>query len=386
MRIKVGVIFGGRSLEHEISVLTAVQAMDQIDSEKYEVVPIYITKDLEWYTGGMLRYIDSYKEFHLIKKYAKKVNLVNKNGRFILQTAGLFKYEYNEVHLVLPMVHGAKTEDGSIQGYLETLGIPYAGSNIYAAVVGQDKVFMKQILASENLPLTKYIWFLDTDYYNDEEALFKRIDSLKYPLIIKPATLGSSIGIEIIKRKEELESAIEKAIKFDKKIIIEEAVTDLIEYTCSVLHNNDKLYASGIEEIIIKDGIKQYSDKVLSVRELEENNNLIRRLPAPISNKLSEEIEKYSIETFRLLNHRGVATIDFLYDSKNKKLYIDEINTIPNFFAHHLWQEKNISYKELLNIIIEDTIKEIRKSDNMTKTLETGILLNMKSKDLKELR
>ena len=160
MKIKLGVIFGGKSVEHEISVITALQAMNHIDNEKYEIVPIYITKDLQMYTGGMLRFIDSYKDFRLIHRYAKRVNLVNLNGRFVLQTTGIFKREYNEIHMAIPMVHGAKTEDGTVQGFLELLGVPCAGPNIYASVVGQDKVFMKQILASEDVPQTKYVWFL----------------------------------------------------------------------------------------------------------------------------------------------------------------------------------------------------------------------------------
>ena len=148
MKISIGVIFGGRSLEHDLSVLTALQAMDNIDKERYEVVPIYITKNLEIYTGGMLRYIDSYKNYNLIKRYAKKVNLINKNGKFILESAGLIKREIKEIHLAFPMVHGKKTEDGSIIGYLETLGIPFVGSDIYASSICQDKIFTKEVCHS----------------------------------------------------------------------------------------------------------------------------------------------------------------------------------------------------------------------------------------------
>ncbi len=386
MKIKLGVIFGGKSVEHEISVITALQAMNHIDTDKYEIVPIYITKDLQMYTGGMLRYIDSYKDFRLIHRYAKRVNLVNIKGRFILQTTGLFKREYNEIHMAIPMVHGAKAEDGTVQGFLELLGIPCAGSNIYASVVGQDKVFMKQILASEDVPLTKYIWFFDTDYYNDEEALFKKISSLSYPLIIKPATLGSSVGIEVIRRKEELESAIEKAIKYDNKIIIEEYIENIEEFTCSVLGNSSKVQTSDIEKIVKTDGIKKYADKVIKQKDIEDNTNLYRELPAEISQKLTKEIEDLSKQVFRLLNHRGVATIDFLYDTKSKKIYVDEINTIPNFFSHHLWEGQNVSYREILNYILNDTVKEIHKQEDMTLTLETGILKDMLTKDIEEMK
>ena len=143
MKLKVGVIFGGKSVEHEMSIITAIQAMNNIDKDKYEIIPIYITKDQTWYTGGCLRYVETFKEFDLIKKYAKKVNLINKDGRYVLQSCGLIKKEINELHLAFPIVHGAKIEDGTIQGYLNLVGVPYVGSSIYSSVVGQDKVFMK---------------------------------------------------------------------------------------------------------------------------------------------------------------------------------------------------------------------------------------------------
>lgn len=386
MKLKIGVLFGAKSVEHELSILTAIQAMEQIDSNKYEIIPIYITKDLQFYTGGMLRYIDSYRDFDLIKKYAKKVNLINKDGRFILQSCGIIKKEINEIHIAFPIVHGAKTEDGTLQGYLQLLGIPCIGNSVYASAAGQDKVFMRQILNSSSLPLTNYVWFFDTDFINNKEELFKKINDLKYPLILKPATLGSSIGIEIIKQKEELESAIEKAIKYDNKILIEEAIENLVEYTCSVLGNTSRVETSDIEEIIKNDGIKKYSDKILKPIDLENNENLVRNMPADISQKLKKEIEEYSKETFRLLNLEGIASIDFLYDKNTKKLYVDEVNTIPNYFSHHLWENKNVSYREITNYLISETLKKVNKENNMTLTIENNVIEVMNPNDIKELK
>ena len=249
MKLKIGVIFGGRSLEHELSIITALQAMDNIDTDRYEVVPIYITKDLTWYSSGCLRYIDSFNNYNLIEKYATKVNLINKSGRFILQTAGLIKRELTELHLVIPMVHGRGTEDGTIQGYLQMVGIPYVSNNIYSSVICQDKVFTKQLLEHNNLPTVKYVWFFDNEYNKNKEELFKKVDKLSYPLIVKPATLGSSIGIRTVKRKEELDTVIKEVLKYDRKIVIEELIDDVLEYNISILKTNDKLYISSIEEI-----------------------------------------------------------------------------------------------------------------------------------------
>ncbi len=384
MKINIGVIFGGKSVEHEISIITAIQAMDNIDKEKYEIIPIYITKDLEWYTGGCLRFIDTFKDFDLIKRYAKKVNLVNKNGRYILQRAGLIKSEYCELHLAFPIVHGANIEDGSIQGYLNLVGIPYVGSNTYPSAVAQDKVFTHQLLQAVGVPVTKYVWFGERFYRNKKEELFKQIDELKYPLIIKPATLGSSIGIEVIDRKEELDSTIERVFKYDSKLIIEEEIENVVEYNCSVLLTPQGNITSDIEEIISNKGIREYRDKYIND---EDKESPIRRVyPAKISDKLKEEIETYSLMAFKMLNMKGVARVDFLYDSKNKKLYVNEINSIPSCFSHHLWESRNISYRELLNIMIEDAIKNVTKKEGMTLTLDSDILKNMNNKNIQEMK
>ena len=384
MKLKVGVIFGGKSLEHELSIITALQAMDNIDTDKYDVVPIYITKDLTWYSSGCLRYIDSFNNYNLIEKYATRVNLINKKGRYILQTAGLIKRELTELHLIIPMVHGRGTEDGTIQGYLQMVGIPYVSNNIYSSVICQDKVFTKQLLEYNELPVIKYVWCFDNEYNKNKEELFKKIDKLNYPLIIKPATLGSSIGIKTVRRKEELDTAINEVLKYDRKIIIEELLDDVLEYNISILKTNDKLYISSIEEIETKLEYRDYVDKC----NLENytNGNIVRSVPAKISEKMAEEIIDLAKKTINFLNNTGLSRIDFLYDSKKKKLYIDEINSIPSCFSHHLWEDANISYKELFNIMINDTIKNINRDSEMITTMDMSVLKNLKNIDIKEFR
>lgn len=383
MKINIGVIFGGKSLEHELSILTAIQAMDNIDKERYEVVPIYVTKDLTFYTGGMLRYIDSYKDFRLIDRYATKVNLINKDGKFILQTTGLIKREYKEIHLVFPMVHGKHTEDGSIVGYLETLGIPVVGSDIYSSSLCQDKVFTKQILEANGLSVTSYVHFNDSDYLRDKEEIFKRIDKLTYPLMVKPARLGSGIGIEIVNRKEELESSIEKVMQKDDRILVEEYIVDRREFNMAVLLSKGKLISSVAEEIIKSEPCNYY-DKY---RKDNDSDDTYKRIyPASISKALTEEIEKTSKNAFKALALSGVARIDYLYDNKKKKLYINEVNTIPNFFSHHLFDDKNIDYRELLGIMIKETIDKIHKEENMLKTLDDEAFKKVTSKDIRNMK
>ena len=382
MKLNIGVIFGGKSVEHEISVITALQAMDNIDHEKYEIIPIYITKDLVWYTGGMLRHIDSYKDFRLIDRYAKKVNLVNQKGRFILQSVSGLKREITEIHLAFPIVHGKGVEDGTIQGYLNTLGIPCAGSDVYASALGQDKIFTKQLLEHNNIPVTDYIWFYDTDYYKNAEVLFKKINKLDYPLIIKPARLGSSIGIEVINRKEELESSIEKVLKYDERFLIEEYVEDKKEYNCAVIGTYDKIQTSAIEEIINEEGICTYQDKY--TLETTDNPKIKKIYPAEISKDLTNAIEEYSKEIFRLLCAKGCIRVDFLYNAKRKKIYVDEVNVIPAYFSHHLWPEKNIDYRTLMDIMITQAIESAKKQKQ--EVLDNKVLENLKSKDVRELK
>ena len=382
MKLSIGVIFGGRSLEHDLSVLTAIQAMDNIDKERYEVVPIYITKDLTFYSGGMLRYIDSYKDFRLIDRYATKVNLINKNGKFILQTTGLIKRVYKEIHLAFPMVHGKYTEDGSIVGYLETLGIPIVGSDIYSSSLCQDKVFTKEVLNGNDIPVVDYVYFSDSDYKLDKEDIFKKIEELSYPLIIKPARLGSGIGIEIVNRKEELESSIEKAMKNDERVLVEEYIADRREFNMAVLLSKGKLIGSVIEEII-KDEPCNYYDKY---RKDNEDDTFKRIFPADISKTLTEEIENTSKKTYKVLALSGVARIDYVYDNKKKKLYVNEVNTIPNFFSHHLFDDKNIDYRELLGIMIKEAIDKIHKENDMVKDIEDNLFNKVTTKDIKEMK
>jgi len=383
MKIRVGVLFGAKSVEHEVSIITAVQAMNYMNTDKYEIVPIYISKDLEMYTGNILIDIDSYKDFNLIKKYCKKVNLINKKGNFILQSTKWFKRKIDEIDIAFPIVHGANCEDGTIQGYLETLGIPYVGSNVVSSAIGQDKVFMKQVFASNDIPIKKYIWFNDFEYLEDKENLYKKINELKYPLIIKPATLGSSIGINIVNDISNLDNAIEEAICYDTKVVIEEVVTNLIEVNCAVLGNASNMQVSTVEEVIASDKILSYNDKYVGEVKGSTKGMLSSRriMPARIDKKIYNEVLDLSKKVFKCLNNKGVARIDFLIDSKSKKIYVNEINTIPGCLAFYLFEQ--LEYSKILDIMINDAIKNYKKRKNITYTFSNNILSNMGSKSLK---
>lgn len=220
MKIRVGVIFGGETVEHEVSIISAVQAMNNMDNEKYDIIPIYIDKDRTWYTGKMLSDIEIYKDMDLLKRYAKQVTLCKKNGNFYLvNTKGLFRRDVYELDIAFPIVHGINVEDGTLQGYLDTIGIPYVGSRVIGAALGQDKVIMKQIFENANIPIVPYTWFFDSEYYENKDDIVKKIKKLGFPVIVKPANLGSSIGISIANDIESLDKCICDAIQYDVKIV-----------------------------------------------------------------------------------------------------------------------------------------------------------------------
>lgn len=387
MKIRVGVLFGGKTTEHEVSIITAVQAMGFLNKDKYEVIPMYLTKDNEMYTGEPLKEMDVYKEPELLKRYCKNVVCYNKNGNLTLQNKnGLFKKTVAQVDIVIPAVHGYNMEDGNIQGMLETYGVPYTGSDIYGCTVGQDKVFQKQILQAEGIPVTKYIWFYDNEYYEDEEKILSKVKKIGYPVIVKPARQGSSIGIEIAKDEETLKSAIEEAIKYDDKILVEEVINNMTELNCSVLGSNSYMQTSSIEQVMGKDEILSFNDKYIgngakkgAKKMSGASKGMVcadRVIPADIPEKLANDIAETSKKAFRTLGASGVVRIDYLYDKKSKKYYVNELNTIPGSLSFYLWTPLNKEYDELLDDMINIAVKRYKKKLKKTTIFESNILSN----------
>ena len=384
--IKVGVMFGGESVEHEVSIISAVQAMQNIDKEKYEVVPIYITKNKEMYTAAFLNDIEIYQDMDNLKRYAKNVTMYVKDNRIILQNKKGLRKIVNDIDIVLPIVHGTNVEDGTLQGYLETLGVPYVGSNVYSASVGQDKVFMKQIFKSSGLDTPEFVWFFENEYLENKDAVIKNIEKLGYPVIVKPARLGSSIGISKANNKDELINAIDDAIEYDDKIIVEEVIENLIEVNASALGDYNYYKVSELEEVKAHDVILSYNDKYLGNGKGKLKGGVStgskgmvsadRIIPADIDKKLRDTVIEMTKEAARILNTSGVVRIDYLIDKKKKKVYINEVNTIPGSLAFYLWEPVGISYRELLDSIITSAIKNYKKKCKKVYSFDSNILEN----------
>lgn len=361
MRLNIGVIFGGKSVEHEISIISAVEAMYNMDDSKYKVVPIYIDKDNTWYTGEHLKDILHYRDIDLVKRYAKKVSLVKRGKSFILESQGFFKKNICVIDMVMPIGHGAYLEDGSLQGYLNMLGVPFVGSGVLASAIGQDKVIQKQLLEYNKIPVCKYVWFYDFEYEKNKKEVLDKISTLKYPIYVKPASLGSSIGISLVKDEKELAKAIKEAIQFDKKIIVEEQVPNVKEANISVLGNVEKQSVSEIEEI--NTNSEFYSFKEKYVEGYRKTHKDEKKCNPIISKEMIADMKTYALKTFKAIGCSGVARIDFLIDDKNKKIFINEINTIPGDLASYLWMAKKMDTEELIDNLIKITVSEQKKKD-----------------------
>ena len=398
MKIKVGVFFGGNSVEHEISVITMNQAISSLDPEKYEIVPIYIAKNGVMYTGDDLLDLYSFKDMEVLLKRCYKVAVVNDGkGVKVVRTPApwIGKRVLNTIDVAFPIVHGTNCEDGTIAGFVTLLGLPFVGPDIVASSIGMDKILQKKILRQSGIPVVDFVAFYSVEYIKDEELILNKVESeLSYPMIVKPGNLGSSVGIRKAKNKVELEEAIEFAMEFADRIIVEKAVEDLKEINCSVIGDLTETEASICEEPFFSDEILSYTDKYigdgkskggtigggkagsskLGGQKGETPQFANKKIPAEISQEKTEEIQKLAQEVFKVLGCSGVSRIDFLIDQKTDKVYVNEINTIPGALSYYLWEATGKSFEKELDEIIEIAIKRHRDKEKLTFSYDQNIL------------
>ena len=366
--MKLAVIFGGKSSEHNVSVVSGTSVICHLDKTKYEIYPIYISKD-----GLFYEYTKNINEIKMLS--------VDDEVLEIKLIENVFEY-LSKIDVVFPVLHGLNGEDGTIQGYLEMVGIPYVGSGVLGSSLGQDKVLMKQVFTSCDLPVVPYTWFYDCEYYEDKEKILKEVKKLGYPVIVKPATLGSSVGITYVKSEEGLEKAIEEAITYDIKIVVEKAVENLIEVNCSVLGNYERLEASTLEEVMSTAEFLTYRDKYLGNSKTKGSKGskgmagANRIVPARLDEKMTKKVQDIAKEAFIALNLSGVCRIDFLIDGDTKDIYINEPNTIPGSLSFYLWEATDKPYEELLDDMITLAIKQYKTKHSKTFSFDTNILSN----------
>ncbi len=381
MKTNVAVIFGGRSVEHEISIISAVQAMSNIDREKYNVIPVYMSKQSVFYSGEALSDIETFKAGK-VENTADPVAFVPQNGRVVLQylNSGLFnKKKPQAIDVAFPIVHGTNCEDGSIQGYLETLGLPYVGCDVMSSALGMDKVLFKNVLLDRGIPTLRCVDFGARQWGLKSDEIVKKVtDEIGYPMIVKPTNLGSSVGISKVEDEAELRAAVDLACSFSDRILIEHAVQDLREINCSVLGDRNDCKPSALEEPVMHDKILSYDDKYKANASKSGSKgmaSLNRKLPADLTLEKTKEIQNIAVETFKAIGASGVVRIDFLLDSAdNDKVYVNEINTIPGSLSFYLWEATDLKYPALLDRLISLAFKRQRERENTMFTIDTNIL------------
>ncbi|MGP1488283.1 MAG: D-alanine--D-alanine ligase family protein [Peptoanaerobacter stomatis] len=389
MKIKIGLFFGGNSTEHEVSIVSALQAMEFFDKSKYEIIPIYISKDNKFYVSEFTGIVNEYKNIPQLISKSNQVLLAKNKSR-----VDLVKYPYkmfskniyDSIDVAFPVVHGTNVEDGTLQGLLNMLGIPFVGCDVMSSAVGMDKYVMKCVLKDNNIPVLDSITVNKFNYISDKDDVIVTIKKkFDYPIIIKPINLGSSIGIKIAKDDESLKEALSHAFTFSYKIIVEKAVTKLKEVNCSVLGDIENASASECEQPINSDEILSYKDKYLSSSSSKKTpssntmakgtmESLSRKLPADIDDITRETIRNMAVDTFKTLGCNGVARIDFIIDEEDNKIYVNEINTIPGSLSFYLWKAVGMDYETLLEKMIQLAFKRKREQDDIVFSFETNIL------------
>ena len=387
MKLNTAVFFGGESVEHEVSIISAHQAIAAMDPDRYNVIPVYVAKNRKLYVGEALNDIANFKNLNTLIESCTQVTIVLEDSHVVIKPvkSSLFgKKDLGTIDVAIPVMHGTNGEDGTIQGFFEMLKLPYAGCDLYGASVGQDKVLQKHILSDNDLPITNWFWCYATDMDDDKASVLRRVHKLIYPVILKPARTGSSVGISIAHNDEEYLECFEEARRYDEKIITEKVVKPMIELNCSVLGDGADAKASVIEQVgsVSGDELLSYKDKYQGGGKGSKSGSsksagmasTARIVPAPISKEQTEYIQALALKTFRVLGSAGVCRIDFMMDAETKKVYVNEINTIPGSLAFYLWKEEGMSFRELMDNLVNLALERERKRSKMTFSYDTNLL------------
>ena len=388
----MAMMFGGKTVEHEVSVISGIQAIMAMDTDKYEVIPVYLTKENYMYIGSDIGNIAAYKDIPALLRKSQRVIMVNDNGRVQLVPYPMKRFGGSspvQIDIAFPVVHGTNVEDGALQGYLKTIGIPFVGPDVTSSAISMDKFITKAVLKEAGIPV------LDAEVYtlSDYARLDSLMDSIEktfgYPVIVKPVNLGSSVGIGLAKERAALMDALDEAFRYAARVLVEHAISDLREINCSVLGDENEAIASECEEPLTSGEILSYEDKYVSGRGGKKGGskgsggskgagmaNLSRKIPAELTPEKREEIRDMAVRAFKALGCLGVSRIDFMIDQESGELYFNEINPIPGSLSFYLWEPVGVPYKELLDRMIQLSLKRTRTEEALTFTFDTNILAN----------
>jgi D-alanine-D-alanine ligase len=384
-KLRVAVVFGSRSVEHEVSIISAIQAMDAMDPRRFEPLPIYITKEGRWITGPELRRIDSYKDQSGLVNRCRSVYLRPEpfGNRLFMEELGPFgtrRTRVTVVDVVFPVVHGTYGEDGTLQGLCELAALPYVGAGVVGSAVGMDKIVMKAAFQAQGLPVVNYLWFTRKRWQSATDEVADEVErTLTYPLFVKPANLGSSVGITKANDRAGLFGAVEVAAHYDRRLLVEEAFEGGVEVNCSVLGNDDP-QPSVCEQPIAWTEILSYEDKYLRGGKAKSGSagagmaSLTRRIPAPIAPELTAEVQRLAVEAFRAVDCSGLARVDFLVDPVSGRIAVNEINTMPGSLSFYLWEPSGVPFPTLVERLIELALERHRERQQTTYSFDSALL------------
>lgn len=388
MKLNVGVFFGGESCEHEISCISANQVLHALNQDKYEIIPIYIAKNMDMYTGEELWDLANYGNLDALCSKLTKIALVKDRNKVYIKAVngGLFAKKLPSIDLGFLVMHGTNGEDGTLQGYMEMLKLPYTSSDILGSAIGQDKAIMKIVLASENIPMVPWFYCLYSDFEANQDEYIAKAKKLGYPLIIKPANLGSSIGIEIVHNESEFVAKMQSASEYDFKLVVEKMVEQLKEVNISVMGNLTSAKVSAIEEVVKQDEILSFDNKYIVGSKGGKTKmpskttgskgmaSADRRVPALIKEEQAKKIKALALKTFKVLNANGCVRIDFMIDGTSDEVYVNEINSIPGSLAFYLWQAVGVSFADQCDELIKNALKRYHAKEKKTFSFDTNIL------------
>lgn len=374
----IGVFFGSRAPEHDISIITGQLIVAGLKDIGLDVVPIYISKKGRWYIGKQLDSILFFrlpnKEDKLTKMKEYSLDMEASSGKMVFRAKGLWPKKV-EIDIAFPALHGINGEDGTIQGVFELVNIPYVGCDVAASAIAMDKVLTKMLYKANDIPTVPFVYFKRSDWEkNKADWLSKIAGELSWPLMVKPARLGSSIGMAKVKDSSELEFAVEVALHYDDKVLVENCVEQLMDVTCAVL-GNDEPVASLLQESLFEDDIFSYEDKYLrdgGAQTGKSKSNIV--IPARLPAETTREIQAMSKRIYRLTGCSGISRVDYLYDKADQKIYANEINAMPGTIYHHLWKKSGIGLPELLRRLIDLAEEKFAARRKLTMTFESDIL------------
>lgn len=364
-KLNVCVMFGGRSVEHDISIISGLQVYNALNKDKYDVTILYITKDNIMLTGKCLSDIKSYQNGTYYKK-TKEVRITNAFFKTYLTT----KFRKKQIDCFIPVVHGKGTEDGTISSLLDFYNATYITSNKTSSSIAQDKVFTKDILKKYHISTPRYMAFKKGNITDITSIINQK---LNYPIIIKPSKLGSSIGIYKVDKEEDTPTYLNEAFKFDDKVIVEEVIIDKIEYNCACFKYNNHIYTSNIEEVHTSNDFLTFDDKYLDNVKSNQNKRNINPL---IDDALKEHIKSTTKDIYQILDFEGIIRVDYLYDYSKHRLYFNEVNTIPGSFAFYLFDKEKLSFDIILDILIKEALLNKQRKNKQINVFQTNVLKN----------